>query len=179
MSSSREIRFSYKKIRKMAQILFECIESFTNYDCQEVKWKTVRDTLNYAIMVFRWEIRSARGWRKLAKMFAVSLFIWTMIRSRDRPEIEVENRRDSRRYSTYRDNRKYVDSRRNSRDTTTIDLAIVDRRRHRLRRHSRRYFVDRNKRWVQTILRINRCYWRIKNIKYNKNVIISSLRREY
>jgi len=85
-----------------------------------------------------------RKWREcVLKMIALSLFIWTIARSRDRSEIE---NRDSRRDSLY--GRDRADSRRNSRETATIGLTIVDRRRHRPRRHSRRYYVDRNKRWV-------------------------------
>jgi len=87
-----------------------------------------------------------RKWRVRAlKMIALSLFIWTIAKSRDRSEIG--NRRDSRRDSLY--SRDRADSRRNSKETTTIGLSIVDRRRHRPRRHSRRYYVDRNKRWVR------------------------------
>ncbi|KAG5327523.1 PDE4A protein, partial [Pseudoatta argentina] len=77
-------------------------------------------------------------------MIAVSLFIWTLINSRDRTEIGLVSRRDSRRDSLYsRDDRDRADTRRNSRETATVALAIIDRRRHRPRRHSRRYYIER------------------------------------
>jgi len=107
------------------------------------------------IIAPRWETIGTRKWGKRAKMIAVSLFIWTLTRARERSEIGLENRRDSRRDSLYsRDDRDRADSRRNSRETATIGLAIIDRRRHRPRRHSRRYYVDR-KRWVVLANRLN------------------------
>lgn len=114
------------------------------------KWTRGNNVERHRIVIIapRWETIGTRKWGKRAKMIAVSLFIWTLTRSRDRSEIGLESRRDSRRDSLYsRDDRDRADSRRNSRETATIGLAIVDRRRHRPRRHSRRYYVER-KRWV-------------------------------
>lgn len=97
----------------------------------------------------RWKTVDTRGREKRAKMITVSSLIWMITRLRGRSEIGFEGRRDSYKDSLCsRDDRERADSRRNSRETATIGLTIVDRRRHRPRRHSRRYYVDRNKRWV-------------------------------
>lgn len=77
-----------------------------------------------------------------ATMIAFLFFVWMLVRSQ-----EQENQKDgSRRDSSVRDNR---DSRRNSKESASIGHAShLDKRRHRPRRHSRRYYVERNKRWV-------------------------------
>lgn len=82
-----------------------------------------------------------------ATMIAFLFFVWMLVRSQ-----EQENQKDgSRRDSSVRDNR---DSRRNSKETASIGHAShLDKRRHRPRRHSRRYYVERNKRWVFYSLR--------------------------
>lgn len=74
-----------------------------------------------------------------ATMIAFLFFVWMLVRSQ-----EQENQKDgSRRDSSVRDNR---DSRRNSKETASIGHAShLDKRRHRPRRHSRRYYVERNK----------------------------------
>lgn len=87
------------------------------------------------------KLSGARKWGKRAKMIGLSFFIWMITRSRDRStEVGFESRRDSRRDSVHSRDRA------DSRETA---LAIYEQRRHRpRRRHSRRYYVDRNKRWV-------------------------------
>lgn len=76
-----------------------------------------------------------------ATMIAFLFFVWMLVRSQ-----EQENEKEgSRRNSSVRDNSR--DSRRNSREAASIGLTShVDKRRHRPRRHSRRYYVERNKR---------------------------------
>ncbi|KAF7396261.1 hypothetical protein V1477_009449 [Vespula maculifrons] len=72
-------------------------------------------------------------------MIAFWFLIWTIARSKD---IDINSRRNSRRDSVIRDTRDRADSR----DVTTvIGLPTVDRRKSRLRRHSRRFYVDRAK----------------------------------
>lgn len=124
------------------------VVSSYRYHCKWTRENNV-ERRRIVIIELRWETIGTWEWGKRAKMIAVSLFIWTLTRPRDRSEIGLESRRNSRRDSLYsRDDRDRADSRRNSKETATIALAIVERRRHRPRRHSRRYYVDRNKRWV-------------------------------
>ncbi|XP_043518094.1 cAMP-specific 3',5'-cyclic phosphodiesterase-like isoform X1 [Frieseomelitta varia] len=74
-----------------------------------------------------------------ATMIVFLLFVWTMVRSQEQQARKPDSRRDS----AAKDNR---DSRRNSKETTSLGLSsYADRRRYRLRRHSRRYYVDRNR----------------------------------
>lgn len=68
-----------------------------------------------------------------------------MVRSQEQEDPKEDSRRDS----TVKDNRECDDSRRDSKEPAIIGLtSYVDKRRYRLRRHSRRYYVDRKKRWV-------------------------------
>ncbi|KAG7212437.1 hypothetical protein KM043_012752 [Ampulex compressa] len=89
--------------------------------------------------------RSDQRQEPATMMIALSFFIWALVRPKDRQEADY-CRRDSRRDSLFKETRDRGDSRRNSKETAAIGLPYVDRRRHRLRRHSRRYYVDRNKR---------------------------------
>lgn len=120
---------------------YRCREKWTYENSFERRWIITI----IVIITPRWKTVDTRERENRAKMITVPSFIWMITRSRNRSEIGSEGRCDSL-YS--RDDRERADSRRNSRETATIGLTIVDRRRHRPRRHSRRYYVDRNKRWV-------------------------------
>ena len=74
-------------------------------------------------------------------MFTVSFFLWTVLRSIFH-EIDVESRRGSHRNSLVQEK-----ERRDSKENF-ITLIHSDRRRSRVRRHSRKYYFERNKRWV-------------------------------
>lgn len=150
MALCYKIKFTRKRMKKWNGLLSNSPKDAQLPQVLNVTGSEIMCESHHRIVIiaFRWKTIGTRKWGKRAKMIAVSLFIWTLISSRDRTEIGLESRRDSRRDSLYsRDDRDRADSRRNSRETATVALAIIDRRRHRPRRHSRRYYIER-KRWV-------------------------------
>ena len=81
-------------------------------------------------------------------MLTLSFFVWTVLRSiiYER-EIHVESRRESQIRDSLDRDKERRDSRRDSKENSIV-LAHCDRRRPRTRRHSRRYYVERHRRWV-------------------------------
>lgn len=92
-------------------------------------------------------IKSVGGTRCVARdnMITLSFFLWTLLKTQNSDSAGVGSggkiRRESRRESVTTSR----DFRRDSRETA---IGLPAGRRHARRRHSRRYYVDRKRRWV-------------------------------